>query len=481
MKHRFTFYVTYAFVVLLGVLGLLLLVLGSKEPRPSEEENRTLAGFPPFSLKAVADGSYMRGIEDYLSDGMPARGRIVAKTASVLGLLSLQSADEEADAAAFEAVEAFGSDGTEEDTKPTEAPEPEPQITPAPALPDEEIVFETETPSAVLPTPPEPTDTPAPSEAPEATEAPEASATPKVPVEVKKCTFRQLRADGTAREPYTFETAEINNAIGVLNAFRDALPEDGHVFFSQIPFPEIAFGLQNGRYVGWECALEEMLDTNTKDGVIVVSTLEVLEQPLLAGEDLYFTTDHHWKPRAACYLAQEMLKRIGVTAFDYDDYTYNHNSGFYGSKVNGKPELKETLPPDTVEVMIPKLPVRGYVIKWDGSESPCAFMVTDRASYRAYLNGTIGPWRRYETGVDCGRKALVIGDSYICCFVPYLTPYYEEVHTTDLRMDYYDASHRTWSISEYIERNGIDDVYLILSTASGLNSDYLKTYLKKYF
>ena len=60
-------------------------------------------------------------------------------------------------------------------------------------------------------------------------------------------------------------------------------------------------------------------------------------------------------------------------------------------------------------------------------------------------------------------------------------PYYEEVHTTDLRKDYYDASHRTWTIREYIEKNGIDDVYLILSTASGLNSDYLKTYLKKYF
>lgn len=470
MKHRFTFYLTYAAVVMFGMLGILLLLLGNKEPRPSEEENRTLAGFPEFSFGAVADGSYMRGIEDYLSDGMPARERIVSKTAAVLGALSLASPDEEADASAFEAVEAFGNDGGDD--------EPE-GIEPAPSNADVIAPAATPVPETPLPTPPQPSETP--DETPATDETPAAAATPKVPVEIKKCKFRQLRADGTAREPYTFETAEINNAVGVLNAFRDALPADGHVFFSQIPFPEIAFGLQNGSYVGWECALEEMLDTNTKDGVIVVSTLDVLEQPLLAGEDLYFTTDHHWKPRAACYLAQAMLERIGIHALAYDDYTYNHNSGFYGSKVNGKPELKQTLPPDTVEVMIPALPVKGYVVKWDGSESSCAFIVTDRASYRAYLNGTIGPWRRYETGVDCGRKALVIGDSYICCFVPYLVPYYEEVHTTDLRKDYYDASHRTWSISEYIERNEIDDVYLILSTASGLNSEYLKTYLKKYF
>ena len=105
MKHRFTFYLTYAAVVMFGMLGILLLLLGNKEPRPSEEENRTLAGFPEFSFGAVADGSYMRGIEDYLSDGMPARERIVSKTAAVLGALSLASPDEEADAAAFEAVE----------------------------------------------------------------------------------------------------------------------------------------------------------------------------------------------------------------------------------------------------------------------------------------------------------------------------------------------------------------------------------------
>lgn len=470
MKHRFTFYLTYACVVLFGMLGVLLLLFGEKSPRPSEEENRTLAGFPDFSFGAVADGSFMRGIEDYLSDGMPGRGRIVSKTAAWIGALSVANGDEE-DVNAFEAVEAFG-EGDDE---------PDPVLTPAPD--GDEIIVPSETPSAALPTPPEPTETPQPAEtpSPDGSQTPRETASPKVPVEIRTCKFRQLRADGTAREPYTFDKDAINNAIGVFNAFRDALPEDGHVFFTQIPFPEIAFSLQDGKYVGWECELEAMLEANTKEGVIVVSTLDVLEAPLLAGEDLYFRTDHHWKPRAACYVAQAMLDRIGIKALAYDDYTYNHNSGFYGSKVSGNPELKQTLPPDTVEVMVPSLPVKGYVIDWDGSERSTPFMVTDRASYRAYLNGTVGPWRRYETGVDCGRKALVIGDSYICCFVPYLTPYYEEVHTTDLRKDYYDASHRTWTIREYIEKNGIDDVYLILSTASGLNSDYLKTYLKKYF
>ncbi len=469
MKHRFTFYLTYGCVVLFGMLGILLLLFGEKSPRPSEEENRTLAGFPSFSFGSVGDGSFMRGIEDYLSDGMPGRSRIVSKTASWLSALSLAADD--ADANTFEAVEAFGEGDGEPDPVPTRSSE------------GDVITAPSGTPEQALPTPPQPSAAPELSDtpSPDASHAPRETATPKTPVGIRTVKFRQLRADGTAREPYTFDRDAINNAIGVFNAFRDALPEDGHVFFTQIPFPDIAFPLQEGKYVGWECELEAMLEANTKEGVIVVSTLDVLEAPLLAGEDLYFRTDHHWKPRAACYVAQAMLARIGIDAFSYDDYTYNRLSGFYGSKVSNNPELKQTLPPDTVDVMLPSLPVKGFVIDWDGSERSTPYIVTDRASYRAYLNGTVGPWRRYETGVDCGRKALVIGDSYICCFVPYLTPYYEEVHTTDLRKDYYDASHRTWTIREYIEKNGIDDVYLILSTASGLNSEYLNTYLKKYF
>ena len=76
MKKRLTFYITFACIAVFGSLGLLLLVRGEKEARPSDAENRMLAGFPAFSLQTVADGSFMEGIESFLSDAMPARNSI---------------------------------------------------------------------------------------------------------------------------------------------------------------------------------------------------------------------------------------------------------------------------------------------------------------------------------------------------------------------------------------------------------------------
>ena len=377
-------------------------------------------------------------------------------------------------------VEAFGSE--EEQHEPS-AGEKEETALPA-ASP---VSTETETvPDGTQAPIPEETE-PAIAEMPGATVSPEpdqkedeTQKTGKTSVPIRECAFRQRRADGTYRQVYSYSKENVANAIKVLNAYRNVLSESGHVFFAQIPSPSAAHGLQDGKYVGWESDLEEVIGANTSDGVEVINPLEVLEQPLLNGEDLFFRTDHHWKPRAACYVAQAMLGRIGISTLDYDEYSYQHLSGFYGSEASSNPEIRKNTPADTIDVLIPDLPVKGYLIEWNKKETGTPFMVANRHTYSAYLGGTQGPWRRYETGVDCGRKCLVIGDSYICCFVPYLTPYYEEVHTTDMRKAYFDASHRKWTVTDYLKENGIDDVYIVLATSDGINAAYMLSYLMKY-
>ena len=102
------------------------------------------------------------------------------------------------------------------------------------------------------------------------------------------------------------------------------------------------------------------------------------------------------------------------------------------------------------------------------------------SNYMSYLGGTLGPWRRFETGVDCDRSCLVIGDSFANCFVPFLASYYEYIHVTDVRQDYYDAANARWSISQYMLENGVDDVYFVLSTASGVNTVGLMDNLLRY-
>jgi len=59
------------FLALIFVMPLILIF--SKKSDFSETENRVLEKFPEFSFGAVADKSYMNGIETYLADHFPAR------------------------------------------------------------------------------------------------------------------------------------------------------------------------------------------------------------------------------------------------------------------------------------------------------------------------------------------------------------------------------------------------------------------------
>lgn len=66
-------------VVVATVGGIALVNLFQpNRPTVSTTENRTLAEMPTFSLEALADGSYFRGISAYISDTFPERDKLVA-------------------------------------------------------------------------------------------------------------------------------------------------------------------------------------------------------------------------------------------------------------------------------------------------------------------------------------------------------------------------------------------------------------------
>ena len=103
MKRTFSFLLLYGMLVLFGGLGVLLLVFGEKAPHASLAENRMLAGFPAFSLTSVRDGSFMSGLEDFLSDNMFDRDRIVSAVSRLADRFSLAEVTEaEVDEALFD-------------------------------------------------------------------------------------------------------------------------------------------------------------------------------------------------------------------------------------------------------------------------------------------------------------------------------------------------------------------------------------------
>ena len=473
MKHRFSFYLIYACVVAFGVLGVLLPALGEKKVRASDAENRMLAGFPALSAQSVGDGSFMSGMESYLFDGIPSRERVITETAVWMNVLSLDrttDSDEDSVPGDEEPLPDVG-----EETLPGEEEEP---------ASEQKAAAEASAPSE-SPAPESPSaDQDAPqTEQPEiATPSPEPEPSASVPREssIKACSFREICSDGTVYIRQAYTEQEMCNVIDAINAYRAILPEDGHLFFIQAPLPKYAFHIQDGTYVGWESDVEQTIADNALPGVEVFSPADILIPHLKAGEDLYFHTDHHWKPLAACYVAQAMLERIGIRALSYDEYTYHHNSGFYGSEKNTNPEVMRTKPADTIDVMDPILPVKGYTIAWNGEKSDCPFLLPQANAYRAYLGGVRGPWRCYETGVDSGRRCLMMGDSYSTCVAPYLAPYYEEIHTVDFRDEYYDGAHRRWTVRQYIEEHEIDDIYFVISMTTGIDSGIMQRLMQRY-
>lgn len=504
-KKKFAFIITYACVAFLGGLGLMLLLLAEKSPRASEKENRMLAGFPEFSIASVADGSFMTGLEAYLSDAMFDRDGIVDATSRISAVFSVGVTEDSVE----DDVAAFASEDAGEDDTESAAQAETGLITPA-------VTEETQTQAAMqavsAAAEPQASDTLNTSEAPEATEAAEEGVTeePADEIPAEKAeedesaesdpyavdeeynpydtavdaegwrvgAFWQKRPDGSMRTVYKFPIENLKNAAKVLNAYRAILPKDGKMFFAQIPFKGTGMGLMQGTYTGWGCDIEELLGTHVDDGVVIVSATDVLEEHLLNGEYLYFHTDHHWTPRAASYLASAFLATQGITSYAYEDYRYSVYHNFYGS-YGSTAAKRDGLSPDDLDVLIPMLPTESYTIDSRGTEKQSRFMV-ERSSYLAYLGGTQGPWRRFASGAHTGRSCLVIGDSYSNCFIPYLMPYYDNVFSVDMRTAYFSKAKAGCTVTEFVAKYGISDIYFIPSTASSINSGYMLSHLWKY-
>ena len=89
MKRKASFILIYAALVLLGGLGAYLLLFGAREPRASLTENRMLAGFPELTRESVRQGTFMSGLEDFLSDNMLERDELVAQADGIMERLAL--------------------------------------------------------------------------------------------------------------------------------------------------------------------------------------------------------------------------------------------------------------------------------------------------------------------------------------------------------------------------------------------------------
>ncbi len=430
MKNKFSFVFVYWWVLILFVFGSALMLFAEKDERESKTENRILSGFPELSAQTLFSGDFFTGIESYLSDGVFGRDSVVGISDNILGMFSAATHQDEL---LFDEMEmsdqiAGGGAETSDEDKETEATDD----------PSQSIQQDT---------------------APDNTDNDQEEEF-AVSDQIEGYGFWLEKTNGEYVRLVSVPEDKIPIVANTLNRFKSYLPEDGNVFYTNVPRTNMALMLRDsGKYSGWyentDQAMEEYLD----DGVYYVNAPAMLEEGLLAGEDLYFTSDHHWNPRGALRVVNECLRLQGTPSLPYDEYEYKINR-FIDKTRNTNDELA---------LLYPLQQVDSYDManaeRWQKAE----MLIYEKSTYYAYLDGDTRGWQQFETGFTTGKNALVIGDSYSNCFLPYLMPYYDEVNKVDIR--HYAISRMKYTLSELIEAEEITDVYIVVTHLNGVSGD----------
>ena len=490
-------------------LGVLLLLFAPRESRISEDENRMLAGFPEYSIEAVKSGAFFSGIEDYLSDGFFGRAEVISAVDGMLDVFNHQTEEqrqmqeqaridalltadaqaedweEEWEEAAEDAFEEEGEDpfllatptaaptATPSPTpSPTAAPTPAPTPEPTPTPTAEPTAIPAAAEKAQITPPPTqaPTDTPAPSPTPSPTPSPSPTPmptpTPKVivPLDPEAAYGLYLiEESGATSRKYSYSAENVMIFAETLNYLKGMLPEDGEIHYLHVPVAGVGTALtrRTSIYTGWESTMEEALETQVIDGVNIYDVPAILNDAMVAKQDIYYYTDHHWTPLGAWYAVDAVMQRRGYPTVPFEEYEYL-------SRIMKRDKAGRE---DWLHMLYPLAPTRSTILKKLTEETELSFMNYKSNTYTGYINNSRQPWRKFETGFGSDRKALLISDSFGNVFLPYLLPYYGEVHMTDLRSSYFDEKEAGGTFAELLKYHGIQDVYVVLSTSNGINSN----------
>ncbi len=448
MNRKMSFVLTLWWLILCGTLGVCLLLFADRDAVVSEDENRTLSAFPKLTMQAIQDGSYAESFEDFLCDKFFVRTQVVDAASAFKHVFSALTVDE------------LLSEGSDDDTLIIDLPENL----------DETVTTgsetqETDSSEAIL------TD-----ERTIAVEEPETDENVnKAQISFDQASVWLKNADGTQTTLLTYSADDIQRAADVFNAYAAAIPENGTLHILLAPRAQTAnkLALHTDMESGWSSDVEAALSSLVTDNVNVHSVVDILEPHMLDGEYIYFRTDHHWTALGAYYVADAVLKGEGYRTIPIGEYQTSEVDGFLGSIYLHQRSAKLKSLADTVMVYEPLLPAESYRVSnaYRKAELPVIDMTQD--DYKVYLGGTHGPYRVLDGGYHTGRVALVVCDSFGNAFAPFLMPYYDSVYMVDFRDSYYTREDAQGSVTDYIRRCNISDIYVVVSESDGIATQFV--------
>lgn len=191
-------------------------------------------------------------------------------------------------------------------------------------------------------------------------------------------------------------------------------------------------------------------------------------QPHMDEEDMYFYTDHHWKPKAAYYAYSEIIRNLKTQIADIGDplpmsaYDWTEDTTpFYGSEARkvGRGNISKS---DTITIVEKKSEEKPLEISYRGKSNQPLFneevlkkedIYTNR--YVSYFSGDVPEGIIRNPNVQNGKKVLILKDSYANAMIQFFPSHFEETRVLDLR------HYKHMTVKDYIDKNDIDAVVFV--------------------
>lgn len=463
-----------------------------------------LAQFPEFSFKALFNGDFTAGFEQYFADQFPMRNMFMSGAKYLNSLYTLNFGREdiqldvntEHDWEHGASVDPDNDDDVIQTVATTSAAQS--STTPGSVVlngtnPSEwETSETTEQSTSVQGTTPSET-TPAETNPPETTwitswvelESPwEEGEGEEGNISDYSSSSGIVIIDNRAMERVYGVESNLNSYTSTINSLYAEVGDSVRVFAMLVP-KAVEFWAPASYRAGAASQLAAInyAYSNLTPGIICVDAYSELYAH--RDEAIYFRTDHHWSQRGAYYGFKAFCDAANLTAYELSDYAYEVVPDFLGTMYTftknyaASDALKND--PDDVEIFRPVTVATMEVFSdrslSDGAtkniinsyEYACDSLGSS-SKYLVFLGGDRPICHIENPSVTNGRKILILKESYGNALSPFLGDVFEEVWMIDPRSFNGSGEPAFTDLAEFISEKGITDVLVLNNVQSAVPS-----------
>ena len=432
------------FLLSLVVLGALL-VTSSGASEVLDAEKRALAPTPSFSTDALFDGSYTGSVEAFVADHFPFRDEFLAGSFWLRARRGIQN-----DTFAFYDVEVSEGGGPADDETPVDFEQT------GGAAPEVDVETDRD----------DPNESSGDLYASNDDKGLAAVAEPGKAKSGEKVTTNRgvLIYRGEAMEGFGGTARGSRAWAESVNAYVTELGEKIAVYAIMVP-SHAAFGLPE-EFAKRSRPQKPNIDATYQflgPSVHAVDAFGELQKH--ADEYTYFRTDHHWTGLGAYYAYRAFCAAAGFEPVPLDKMEKRTQQHWFGSLYWLTQDERLRARPDSVEHFIPPVKVRAERLPATGRGKGVAapWFVEGPSGYGVFLGGDF-PVIVAKTGIQNGRRAVLVKNSYGNAFAVLLASHFEEVIVVDYR-------YFTGSLVDLVREHGVSDV-MVLSNVHAANTGY---------